>query len=179
MDHERSHGTLYSLLTMPFRPWTTPGPHTDPPVPRTDRPGSPSHRAVTAMAEPYSQQSRAGTGFRLREPRHATRAQPARSHAPHACWRGTRARQHQLRPPTRALMHLHTHKRRARRGSDTAERAGFEAQGRRQTFLATFRAPICAPYEYPDGQKQRRPPKTDGSVDGGLSNMIHSSSRSV
>ena len=92
MDHERSHGTLYSLLTMPFRPWTTPGPHTDPPVPRTDRPGSPSHRAVTAMQSTiHSSRARAldfgcgspGTphGRSQHGPTHPTHAGEARARA--------------------------------------------------------------------------------------------------
>ena len=169
VDHERSHETLYACLMMPFQPWTTPGPHTDPPVTRTDRPGSPSHRAVTAHQSMYSQQSLAGAEFRLREPRHAKRAQAARPHAPHACWRSTRARQHSLRPPTRALMHLHTRKRQARRGSDTAGKGGNGPDSRRRGGGTPSKPPSGCPEGTPSGADATRPPPIDRSVHGGLS----------
>jgi len=121
------------------------------------------------QAKHYSQQSRASTESRLREPRHATRGHPARTHAPHACWQGTRTRQHRLRPPTRALVHLNTRKRGATRGSDTAEKGRNELDLRRRGGGTPSQPPSGCPEGTPSGADATRPPPIDRSVDGGLS----------
>ena len=128
--------------------------HTEPLLPRQSTIHSSRARALdSGCGSPGTPRGRSQHG-----PTHPTHAGEARA----------RASTSSDRPRALLCTCIHTNGGPDER-SDTAERAGFEAQGRRHTFLATFRAPICAPYECPDGQKQRRPPKTDGSVDGGLS----------
>ena len=108
---------------------------------------------------------------RLREPRHATRGHRARSHAPHACWRGTRTRQHRLRPPTRALVHLNTRKREATRGSDTVGKGRYGLGSRHRGGGTPSKPRSGCPEGTPSWAEATRPPPIDRSVDGGLSSI--------